>query len=180
MNLKHHFLLAMPGLAGDYFASSLTYICEHNDEGAMGIIINRPNDMSLVEMLSQLGLPMNKKWVDTKVFEGGPVATRQGLVLHTGSDTDSTNLGNGLYLSSTLETLEAIAQDQGPEQFLVALGYAGWGAGQLDQEMANNIWLNIAADQAVLFHRVWQEKLDKAAQLLGIDLRLMAARPGHA
>jgi len=180
MNLKHHFLLAMPGLAGDYFAGSLTFICEHNEDGAIGFIVNRPNDLSLLEVLSQLGLPTNKKLISVPVFNGGPVATQRTLVLHDGGDVDAAGLGKGLYLSTTPEILKAIAQDQAPDQFLVALGYAGWGAGQLEQEMANNIWLSLPANQAVLFHPVWEEKLDKAAQILGIDLRFMAARPGHA
>ena len=146
----------------------------------MGLIVNRPNDRTLLEMLSQLGLPTNKKLLSTPVFDGGPIATQHSLVLHDGSDADCADLGSGLYLSTTLEILQAIAHDQGPDQFLVALGYAGWGAGQLEQEMANNIWLSLAADQTVLFHRLWEEKLDKAAQILGIDWRLMTAHPGHA
>jgi putative transcriptional regulator len=182
MNLQHHFLLAMPGLAADYFANSLTYICEHNEEGAMGIMVNRPSDMSLVELLSQLGLRANRDWVATKVFEGGPVATERGLVLHRGEKkyTSSAELGEGLYLSTAIEVLDAIAEGDGPEQFIVALGYSGWGAGQLESEVANNVWLTAAADVDVLFHPDADEKLNKAAQTLGIDLRLIAAKPGHA
>lgn len=182
MNLKHHFLLAMPGLAGDYFAASLTYVCEHNDDGAMGIIVNRPSELTLVELLSQVGLKTNRKWVDTQVFEGGPVATERGLVLHTGERQyeSSASLGESMYLSTALEVLDAIAQDDGPEQFIVALGYAGWGAGQLEDEVTNNVWLTIPASLDVLFHPVCEEKLDKAAKILGIDMRLIATRPGHA
>lgn len=182
MDLAHHFLLAMPGLTGDYFANSLTYICEHNDEGAMGVMINRPSDLSLIELFSQLSLQTDRKWVDTMVYEGGPVATERGLVLHSSDQQfeSSADLGGGLCLSTAMEVLDAIAHDRGPEQFLVAVGYAGWGAGQLEAEIANNIWLTTDADVDIVFHGVWEEKLKRAADLLGIDLNLIAARPGHA
>jgi putative transcriptional regulator len=182
MNLKHQFLLAMPGLGGDYFANTLTYICEHNKDGAMGIIINRPSDMSLMELLAQVGLPANHKLLNTNVFEGGPVAVERGMVLHSSNRTfeSSADLGAGLCLSTAMEVLAAIANDEGPDQYLVALGYAGWGEGQLEDEIANNVWLTAPADQAVLFESAWQDKLTDAADLLGINLNLIAAKPGHA
>lgn len=182
MDLKHHFLLAMPGLVGDYFADSLTFICEHNEEGAMGIIVNRASDMSLLELFAQLGLPANRQWVETPVLEGGPVGTERGMVLHTDDCRfeSSAELGRGLCLSTAMEVLDAIANGRAPQRFLVALGYAGWGPGQLENEIANNVWLTADATQAVLFHDVLSEKLNLAGQILGIDLRLIAARPGHA
>ena len=117
MNLKHQFLLAMPGLTGDYFASSLTYVCEHNDDGAMGIMINRPSSISLVELFAQVGLKANKRWVETPVLEGGPVSTERGFVLHSADRAfeTSADLGNDLYLSTALEVLDAIAKDDGPQ-----------------------------------------------------------------
>lgn len=182
MDLKHQFLLAMPGLSGDYFANSLTYICEHNTDGAMGIVINRPSDMSLMELLAQVGLPANHKLLHTNVFEGGPVAVERGMVLHTDDRMfeSSAELGEGLCLSTAMEVLAAIANDQGPDQYLVALGYAGWGEGQLEDEIANNVWLTAPADTTILFDSAWQDKLSNAAGILGINLNLIAAKPGHA
>jgi len=182
VNLTHHFLLAMPGLGGDYFANSLTYVCEHNDNGAMGIMINRPSILTLVELLSRLGLQPNRKWVETMVYEGGPVATDQGLVLHSAEKrfASSAELGHDLCLSTAMEVLEAIADDEGPAKFLVAVGYAGWGAGQLESEIANNVWLTTEASADIVFHPAPDDKLTLAADRLGIDLNLIAARPGHA
>ncbi len=174
--------MAMPGLTGDYFADSLIYICDHTDDGAMGIMVNRTSDMSLVELFSQLGLPNNRRWLDTPVLEGGPVSMERGLVLHSDEKQfeSSAPLGFGLCLSTALDVLQAIASDNAPQQFLVALGYAGWGAGQLEDEVANNVWLTAPAETKILFHQNNEKKLTLAAQTLGIDIRLIAARPGHA
>lgn len=182
MNLKHHFLLAMPGLTGDYFADSLTYVCEHNDDGAMGIMINRPSDISLTELLAQIGLKTNRKWVETPVLEGGPVSSERGFVLHSDdrSYDSSAHIGNQLCLSTALEVLDAIAQDDGPEHFMVALGYAGWDAGQLEQEISDNVWLTVPAEQQIMFQLPFAERLTQAAGCLGIDLRLISAKAGHA
>ena len=172
----------MPGLAGDYFASSVTYICEHNDDGAMGIMINRPSELTLVELLSQVGLEANRKLVDTLVLEGGPVARDRGFVLHSSDQSyeSSASLGNNLSLSTALDVLDAIASDNGPQDYLVALGYAGWGAGQLEDEISRNVWLTAPGDKDVLFHVPYEERLERAAQLLGVDMRLISAKPGHA
>ena len=171
----------MPGLTGDYFADSLTYICEHNDDGAMGLIINRPSEMCLVELFAQLGLPAEHKWVDTAVLEGGPVAADRGIVLH-GDDQvseSSANIGQSLILSTAMDVLEAIAADQGPQQFLVALGYAGWGPGQLEDEIGRNVWLTTPADVDIVFSQNWSAKLQLAARPLGFDFRLIAGKAGH-
>ena len=148
----------------------------------MGIIVNRASDMSLVELFSQLGLPNNRRWLDTPVLEGGPVGMERGLVLHSDDRQfeSSASLGSGLCLSTALDVLQAIASDNAPHQFLVALGYAGWGAGQLEEEVANNVWLTAPAKNHILFHPKNDNKLELAAQTLGIDIRLIAARPGHA
>ena len=182
MNLKHQFLLAMPGLAGEYFADSLTYICEHNEDGAMGLIINRSADMSLVELFAQLGLPVDHKWVDTPVLEGGPVSPERGIVLHSQDKlyASSAGLDDGLALSTALEVLDDIAAGNGPKKFLVALGYAGWGPGQLEEEIAGNVWLTIDADPQIIFTEDLAAKLDQAARTLGIDIRLIAGKAGHA
>lgn len=181
MNLKHHFLLAMPGLTGDYFADSLTYICEHNDDGAMGVIINRPSEMTLVELFAQLGLPADHKWVNTAVLEGGPVAADRGIVLHSSEQSyeSSAAIGQSLMLSTAMDVLEDIAAGNGPQRFLVALGYAGWGPGQLEEEIAANAWLTTAADAKLVFNDQWSEKLRLAALALGIDFRLISGKAGH-
>ena len=172
----------MPGLAGDYFADTLTYVCEHNDEGAMGVIVNRASDMTLLELFVQVGLKPDHKWVDTPVFEGGPVSPERGFVLHSeeASFESTATLENGVALSTAVDVLDAIAADRGPRQFIVALGYAGWGAGQLEEEMAANAWLNVAADTELLFMPDWQNKAEHVARSIGVDMRLMSGRPGHA
>ncbi len=172
----------MPGLAGDYFADSLTYVCEHNEDGAMGVIVNRASDMTLLELLVQVGLQPDHKWVDTPVFEGGPVSPERGFVLHSeDADFESTaQLGHGVSLSTAVDVLDAIADERGPKRFIVALGYAGWGAGQLEEEMAANAWLNVAADTDLLFASDWENKAEQVARSIGVDMRLMSGRPGHA
>ncbi len=181
MNLKHHFLLSMPSLVGDYFANSLTYICEHSDEGAMGLMVNRPSTVSLLELMSHIGLKTNRRLVETPVLEGGPVATERGFVLHSNDKhyDSSAEVGETLLLSTAMEVLDAIANDTGPAQYMVTLGYAGWGAGQLEAEIQNNIWLTTQADARVLFESPFESRLDEVAASMGVDLRLIA-RPGHA
>lgn len=174
----------MPGLTGDYFASTLTYICEHNEEGAFGIIVNRATDLSLLELLSQLGLPTPRGLAAVNVLDGGPVAPERGFVLHSSDKTfeSSAQLTDSLRLSTALDVLEAIATEEGPSRYLVALGYAGWGAKQLEDEIARNIWLTAPASEAedILFEQNLDERLNQAAATLGIDFSLIAAKPGHA
>jgi len=171
----------MPGLAGDYFSDSLTYICEHNEDGAMGLIINRPSEMSLIELFAQLGLATDHRWVDTVVLEGGPVAADRGIVLHSDDQAyaSTTNIGSNLALSTAMDVLENIAVGRGPQRFLVALGYAGWGAGQLEDEIARNVWLTAPGDADLIFTDRWRDKLQLAAASLGIDFRLIAGKAGH-
>ena len=181
-SLKNQFLLAMPGLAGSYFADTVTYICEHNADGAMGLVINRPGELTLMELLAQLGLNAGAVSVDVPVLEGGPVATERGFILHTDDRNfeASLNLGDGLMLTAAREILEAIAAGRGPANYLVALGYAGWGEGQLEQELKENAWLNCPVDQSVLFEVPFEDRVNKAAEVLGIDFRLISGQAGHA
>ena len=148
----------------------------------MGIMINRPLSLSLVELFAQVGLRTNKRWVDTPVLEGGPVATERGFVLHSSDKTFATSadLGDGLHLSTALEVLDAIADDEGPTDFIVALGYAGWGAGQLEDEISRNVWLTVPADKSVVFDTPYEKRLERAGKLLGIDVSLIAPKAGHA
>ena len=182
LSLKGQFLLAMPGLSGTYFGDSLTFICEHNDEGAMGIIINRPSEVSLIELISQLGIEKGATPADVLVMEGGPVGGERGFILH-GNDVEfeaSLDLGDGLMLSSAREVLEAIAASSGPAEYLVALGYAGWDAGQLEEEVTHNAWLTCPADPEIIFNTPFDSRVRAAAAVLGIDFSLISGQAGHA
>jgi putative transcriptional regulator len=180
-SLKHHFLLAMPGLAADYFGGSIIYVCEHDDDGAMGLIVNRPSELSLARLLDQIGIePASAP--SGPALEGGPVQTDRGFILHSddASSENSLALGDGVMLSTARQMLEAIGHGDGPAHYLVALGYAGWGPGQLEQELAQNAWLTCPASTDVLFDVPFEERVSSAAATLGIDFRLMGSQAGHA
>ena len=179
--LKHHFLLAMPGLTADYFGNSITYIAEHNEDGALGFMVNRPLALKLADLLGQLGIEATAD-LDAPVLEGGPVKTERGFILHSDDarfDT-SVSLSDGIMLSTARQTLEAIGAGEGPAQFLVALGYAGWEGGQLERELAENAWLTCPASKEILFDVPFESRIERAAQSLGIDFRLMSSQAGHA
>ena len=179
--LKHQFLLAMPGLAADYFGNTITYVCEHNEDGAMGLMINRPTDLSVSDLLTQLGIESSLD-LPACVVEGGPVLNDRGFILHTEDSRFETSLalGNGLMLSTARQTLQAIASGEGPEKYLIALGYAGWAGGQLEAELTQNAWLTCPANLDVLFEVPFAQRVDRAAATLGIDFRLMSRQAGHA
>lgn len=180
-NLSHRLLLAMPNQAGSYFADTVTYICRHSEEGAMGIIINRPLDVTFKDLMSQIGIPID---VDPPlpVLAGGPVGEDQGIVLHSSEKQfpETEDLGNGLCLTFSSDILEAVAQQQGPRRMLFALGYAGWGAGQLEAEIAQHAWLSLTASAEILFDIPADERLAHAHALTGVDLGLLSGRIGHA
>lgn len=180
--LKHQFLLAMPGLAGSYFGGSITYLCEHNEEGALGLMVNRAvPDVRLGELFDQLDIA-GSAHRDSIVLEGGPVKTDRGFVLHSDDLMleSSLRLEDGLALSTAREVLAAIAEGQGPSRFLVCVGYAGWGPGQLEGEIGENAWLNCPASQEILFDTPLHERVERAAASLGIDFHLMSGTAGHA
>lgn len=181
-SLKNQFLLAMPAMTGSYFGDTVIYLCEHNDEGAMGLLINRPSEMSLVELLSQLSIDTGAVPVEVPVMEGGPVARDRGFILHSDDRRfeASLDLGNGTMLTAAREVLEAIAAGEGPRDYLVALGYAGWDGGQLEDELKENAWLTCPASLDVVFRVPFEERVHKAAAALGIDFRLMSGQAGHA
>ena len=187
----------MPGLAGSYFGATLTYICEHNAQGAMGLMVNRPSDVTLIELLGQLGIATGTdsatRFVTVPVLEGGPVSTERGFILHTSHKVKSHkvnkneqefpashDLENGLMLTTAREILEAISEDRGPSQYLVTLGYAGWGEGQLEREIGENSWLTCPANPEILFDVPLAERVNKAAATLGIDFNLMSGQAGHS
>lgn len=179
--LKHQFLLAMPTLGGSYFGNSITYVCEHNRDGAMGLMINRPSKMTLGDLFDQLELegPENR---DLPVLEGGPVQAERGFILHSNefNPTASRDLGAGLALSTSREALQAIAAGEGPKQFLITLGYAGWGAGQLESELGDNSWLTCPGSTEVIFDVPFDDRVQSAANGLGIDFTLISGQAGYA
>ncbi|MBV5309531.1 YqgE/AlgH family protein [Chromatium okenii] len=183
-SLTNHLLIAMPGLQDPNFARTVTYVCEHTEQGAMGIVINRPLDVTLGELLVQLDISTEYAAVrDTPVYQGGPVQTDRGFVLHTaGPAFDSTlAITPDISVTTSRDVLEAIASGEGPEQILIALGYAGWGGGQLEQEMGANAWLNGPASTDIIFRLAPSSRWVAAAQLLGVeDMNLLSGDIGHA
>ena len=182
-SLTNHFLIAMPGLQDPNFSRTVTYVCEHTDQGTMGIVINRPTDVTLGELLAQLEISTRLDWVrDTPVYQGGPVQTDRGFVLHnTGPSIDSTlSITPEISVTTSRDVLEAIAGGEGPERNLIALGYAGWGGGQLEQEMSANAWLSGPADSDIIFRLDPDARWLAAARLLGVDLNLLSGEAGHA
>jgi len=182
--LTNHFLIAMPTLEDDNFTQSVTYICEHSAEGAMGITINRPSDVVLKEVLDQSHIHLLRPSIGQEIiYQGGPVQTDRGFILHdkTEETWDATlDITDKLQLTSSKDILEAIANDQGPKEHLITLGYAGWGQGQLEQEMANNIWLSCPASSEIIFNTPIDKRWESAASLLGINLQLLSNDAGHA
>jgi len=182
-SLANHFLIAMPSLADPNFHQTVTYICEHNEDGALGIVINRPTDLKLGELLDHLGFEARKTETEERtVYLGGPVQRERGFVLHEpGGDWDSSmQVSNEITVTTSKDILEAIAEERGPKRYLIALGYAGWGAGQLEDEMAENAWLSGPADAEILFGKDSEQRWRAAAALLGVDLSLLSQDTGHA
>ncbi len=172
----------MPGLSDPNFQQSVTYICEHHENGAMGIIINQPLGVTMKELFSHLDLKVNDATNEDPLFLGGPVQKERGFVLHSGDRIwESTmQIAEGIKLTGSKDILEDIAKDQGPDKVMIALGYAGWDAGQLEAEIAANSWLTVPADQQILFDLESDKRWTSAARKLGIDVNLMTNQPGHA
>ena len=181
-SLRDHLLIATPAIEGGFFNRSVTYLCEHGESGAMGVVINQPLDVELTEIFEHLDLPNEHAPADNTVLAGGPVQVEHGFVLHTGEPRwDSTMaVGRDVLLTTSRDILAAIASGTGPEQYLVALGYAGWSAGQLEEELAQNSWLTVPASNAILFGTALEDRLAAAGRLLGIDIDLMSGQAGHA
>ncbi len=172
----------MPGLEDPNFARSITYICDHSADGAMGIVLTQPLNLSRQDVFKQLDLPCNPQAHKQLVLCGGPVQQQRGFILHNSGPRYAATLpiNDAVSLSSSLDILAAIADGQGPQQTLLALGYAGWGAGQLEQELADNAWLTLSADSHSLFETPTEERWDEITQRLGIDINLIPSNAGHA
>jgi len=182
-SLKNQLLIAMPNLADPNFFHTVTYICDHGDSGAMGIVINRPTDIKVREVLEQMEIDVStEEPAQEAVYVGGPVEEQRGFVLHTGVRRwDSTlKVTDDVSVTTSRDILEAMARGEGPAKSLIALGYAGWGAGQLEQEMLENAWLTVPAEKAILFDLPPTQRWEAAARLLGVDLSLLSGDTGHA
>lgn len=182
MDLTNQFLIAMPALHDPQFQKSVTYICQHNQEGSLGITINRLINMNLAQLFTHMNIKLeNKQISDYPVFAGGPVEPNQGFVLHSSDKTWQYSLpvNKDFILSSSKDVLQAIAVDDGPEHFLIALGYAGWGIGQLEKEIIANSWLNCPANKEILFSLDASKRWHAAAKLIGVDINLISNEAGH-
>ncbi len=182
-DLTNHFLIAMPGLKDSNFSRTVTYICEHNAQGAMGIVINRPLELKLEDVLTQLDITTDSAEVAQQtVYAGGPVQTDRGFVVHTGGQAwDSTlKVTDEIGVTTSRDILAAVASGKGPVNYLVALGYAGWGSGQLEDELSANAWLSGPADEQIIFDLPAEQRWQAAASLLGVDLNLLSGDAGHA
>jgi putative transcriptional regulator len=181
--LTNHFLIAMPAMDDPNFAQTVTLICEHSERGALGIIINRTLSMTLGEVFEQLGIDAQRSKVNEQpVLQGGPVQTERGFVLHSPSGQWESSLpfSERMHLTTSRDILDALGAGEGPGSAVIALGYAGWEAGQLEDEIARNAWLTAPADERVLFATPVEERWHAAARLLGIDLFTLSSDAGHA
>jgi putative transcriptional regulator len=196
INLTHHFLIAMPGLEDDGFTRSVVYLCEHTERGALGLVINKPSELNLKSLFDKVDLPMQRQDLTrTPVFQGGPLQTGRGFVLHetmhgTPSIGDTLSeksiyastmtIPGGLEMTTSRDVLEAISTGSGPSRVLVSLGYSSWGEGQLESELADNSWLTVAADVNVIFDTPIEQRYDQALKLLGIEAWMLSPVAGRA
>jgi putative transcriptional regulator len=183
INLTHHFLIAMPNMADPYFSRTLTYICEHNDQGALGLVVNRPIDLTLQALFERLSMSLGRgAFADAPVYFGGPVQTDRGFVLHSpaGNWEATLRVGDAIGLTTSKDILEAVGRGEGPERMLVTLGYAGWSPGQIEHEISQNAWLTVEASDGIIFETPAEERLPAAMELLGIDFARLQDEAGHA
>jgi putative transcriptional regulator len=182
-SLSNQFLIAMPGMPDPNFNSTVTLICEHNADGALGIVINRPLNLNLGGLFSQLDVKgASSKAAALPIMSGGPVARERGFVLHEPGESFESSVGvsGELQLTLSRDVLDAIAAGRGPSKSLIALGYAGWDAGQLESEMLDNTWLSVPASKEVIFDVPIAERWSYAARILGIDISRVSPHAGHA
>ena len=187
INLTNQFLIAMPGMADDTFAGAVVYLCEHTEKGALGLVINKPIDIKLRNLFEKVDLSLDRQdLADAPVYFGGPVQTERGFVLHEklagdGIVYNSTlTIPGGLEMTTSKDVLEAQSNGGGPTRVLVTLGYSGWGAGQLEDEMGRNGWINVGATPEVIFETPVEKRYERALSLLGIDMRMLSQEAGHA
>ena len=186
-DLTNQFLIAMPGMSDDSFAGAVVYLCEHNADGALGLVINKPIDIKLKNLFEKVELNLGaSELAEQPVFFGGPVQTERGFVLHEKRDdaavpyNSTLSIPGGLEMTTSKDVLEALAHGTGPKRLLVTLGYSGWAAGQLEDEISRNGWLNVDATPEIIFDTPVGERYDRALSLLGIDPRMLSQEAGHA
>lgn len=187
INLTNQFLIAMPGMADDTFSGAVVYLCEHSEKGALGLVINKPIDITLANLFEKVDLSLEgSDLAEQPVYFGGPVQTERGFVLHEpqGHDAQAFNstlqVPGGLEMTTSKDVLEALSHGQGPKRVLVTLGYSGWSAGQLEDEIGRNGWLTVDAQPAIIFDTPVAQRYDRALALLGIDPRMLSQEAGHA
>ena len=191
-HLANQFLIAMPGMVDDTFAGTVVYLCDHTDNGAMGLVVNRPTDVDLANVFDKIDLQLEIQPLAKKpVYFGGPVQTDRGFVLHEQSEAEHTShyssslrVPGGLAMTTSKDILQEVAAGHGPQRFLMTLGYAGWSAGQLEDEIARNGWLNSPAPTEELVHIIFdtpdEYKYQNVLGLLGVDLGFLSSEAGHA
>ena len=182
INLTRHFLIAMPAMVDSNFARTLTFVCEHNERGALGIVVNRPIDVTLETLYKQVEIPLDRAQLASQpVFFGGPVQFDHGFVLHRPVGEWKSTLPVGeLGLTTSRDILEAMAKGEGPREQLVALGYAGWAPGQLEDEILKNGWLTVNADVDLIFNVPPEARYEAAMQALGVNAANLSEEAGHA
>ena len=192
INLTNHFLIAMPGLDDASFARSVVYVCEHSERGALGLVINKPSDINLKGLFDKVQLPLGRDDLQQlPVFQGGPVQTDRGFVLHEAffAEVDkpdepvyasTMSIPGGLEMTTSKDVLEALSTGNGPRRVLVSLGYSAWGEGQLESELGDNSWLTVDADLSVIFDTPVDQRYDKALELLGLRVWMLSPQAGHA
>jgi putative transcriptional regulator len=188
INLTNQFLIAMPGMADDNFSRAVVYLCEHTPQGALGLVINRPTDITLKSLFEKVELTLDREeLVGQPVYFGGPVQTERGFVLHEKTGTEQSPYtstlaiaGGDLEMTTSKDVLEALANGAGPRKLLVTLGYSGWSAGQLEEEIGRNGWLTVHADPHVIFDTPVEQRYQRALSLLGFDPLMLSQEAGHA
>jgi len=188
INLTNQFLIAMPGMADQIFAGAVVYLCEHTEKGALGMVINKPIDIKLKNLFEKVELSLTRNdLADAPVYFGGPVQTERGFVLHERQSDETSPYnstlaipGGSLDMTTSKDVLEALSSGAGPKKILVTLGYSGWGAGQLEDELGRNGWLTVDAQPEVIFDTPIEQRYDRALSLLGFDPRMLSQEAGHA
>lgn len=182
-SLARQFLIAMPAMLDPHFARGVTFVCQHDDDGAMGLMVNRPLELRVRDVLGQMGISTEREaFANAPVYFGGPVQTERGFVLHVppGSYSSTLSITSEISLTTSKDVLEAVAEGGGPEKMLVTLGYSGWSAGQLESEIAQNAWLTVKARPEIIFDMPADEKYEAALKLLGVDTLQLSGQAGHA
>jgi putative transcriptional regulator len=190
INLTNHFLIAMPGLVDALFTKSVVYVCEHSPRGALGLVINKPADISMPDLFGKVELALHRAdLTDAPVFQGGPLQVERGFILHEAASNATLTrpayastmaIAGGLAMTTSKDVLQALADGGGPPKVLVSLGYSSWGEGQLESELGSNSWLTVDANRDIIFDTPVDQRYDKALGLLGLQAWMISSQVGHA